>query len=74
MVSGNFMLKRSPLNLFKKQYVGNPSCTLIKRDIGLFYDNNFKWVVDFEYYIAGFKKTIKSFFYIDQVLVNVGCK
>jgi glycosyltransferase involved in cell wall biosynthesis len=68
---GHFMLKRSALNLFKKQYVGNPSCTLIKRDIGLYYDNNFKWVVDFEYYMRVLK-TIKTFFYIDQVLVNVG--
>lgn len=69
--SGKFMLKRSPLNLFKKQYVGNPSCTLIKKEAGLYYDNNFKWVVDFEYYMRVLK-TVKSFFYINQVLVNVG--
>ncbi len=68
---GYFMLKRSPLNLFKKQYVGNPSCTLVRKDVGLFYDSNFKWVVDFEYYIRVLKK-VKSFFYIDEVLVNVG--
>lgn len=68
---GQFMLKKSPLNLFRKQYVGNPSCTLIKRDIHLFYDNNFKWVVDFEYYIRALKK-VKKFYYINKVLVNVG--
>lgn len=68
---GHLMLKQSPLNLFKKQFVGNPSCTLIKRDIGLYYDNDFKWVVDFEYYIRCLKK-VKQFYYIDQALVNVG--
>ncbi len=66
-----FMLKRSPLNLFKKQYVGNPSCTLIKKDIGFYYDNDFKWVVDFEYYIRVLR-SVKKFYYINQVLVNVG--
>ena len=68
---GKILLKLSPLNLFKKQYVGNPSCTLIKRNIDLFYDNRFKWVVDFEYYIRCLKRS-KNFFYIDLPLINVG--
>ena len=68
---GQFMLKKSPLNLFKKQYVGNPSCTLIKGDVNLFYDSDFKWVVDFEYYIRVLKK-VKKFYYINHLLVNVG--
>jgi len=68
---GKFLLKRSPLNLFKKQYIGNPSCTLIKREVSLFYDNHFKWVVDFEYYIRVLRKTQK-YYYINQVLINVG--
>jgi glycosyltransferase involved in cell wall biosynthesis len=68
---GQFLLKESALNLFKKQYVGNPSCTLIKRDVSLFYDSDFKWVVDFEYYIRCLNQ-VKSFCYIDQILINVG--
>lgn len=68
---GQFMLKKSPLNLFKKQYVGNPSCTLIKGDVNLFYDSDFKWVVDFEYYIRVLKK-VKKFYYINHLLVNIG--
>ncbi|MEP6626518.1 MAG: glycosyltransferase [Ginsengibacter sp.] len=68
---GQFLLKESPLNLFKKQYVGNPSCTLIKRDVSLFYDSDFKWVVDFEYYIRCLNQ-VKSFCYIDRILINVG--
>ena len=56
---GSFLLPQSPLNLFKKQFIGNPSCTLIRRDIDLFYDSNFKWVVDFEYYIRCLQKQKK---------------
>lgn len=67
----NFLLKQSPLNLFKKNYIGNPSCTLIKRSINLFYDNNFKWVVDFEYYIRCLQK-VKNYHYINLPLINVG--
>ena len=65
------MLKLSPLHLFKRVYIGNPSCTFIRRDIDLFYDRRFKWVVDFEYYIRCLRKTHK-FGYIDKPLINVG--
>jgi glycosyltransferase involved in cell wall biosynthesis len=68
---GHVMLWLSPLNLFKKQYIGNPSCTLIKRDLNVFYDSDFKWVVDFEFYIRCLKK-IKKFNYISKTLVKVG--
>jgi len=66
-----FILWLSPLHLFRKVYVGNPSCTLIRRDAGLFYDNRFKYVVDFEYYIRCIKK-LNRYQYIDEVLLNIG--
>lgn len=65
------VLKLSPLHLFKKVYVGNPSCTLIKRDVNLYYDKDFKFVVDFEYYIRCITK-LKAYYYIDNVLLNIG--
>lgn len=65
------LLKLSPLNLFRKQYIGNPSCTLIKRDLNEWYDKDFKWVVDFEYYIRCLRKT-GNYFYINHVLINIG--
>jgi len=68
---GHFLLSSNPLNLFKKQFVGNPSCTLIKNDLNEWYDNNFKWVVDFEFYIR-YLKNRNNFFYIHKKLVNVG--
>ena len=65
------VLKASPLHLFRRVYVGNPSCTFIKRDVGLWYDNRFKFVVDFEYYIRCIRK-LKRWHYIDEVLLNIG--
>ena len=69
--TGQFLLKKNPLNIFKNQFVGNPSCTIIKKDIAVFYDNRFKWVVDFEYYIRCLQK-LKDFYYINSALINVG--
>lgn len=64
-------LKFSPLHLFRKVYVGNPSCTFIKRDVDLFYNNKFKFVVDFEFYMRCFKRN-NNWQYIDDVLLNIG--
>lgn len=66
-----FLLRSSPLHLFKKVYVGNPSCTLVRRNLDLFYDNRFKYVVDFEYYIRCIQKT-GEWHYIDEVLLQIG--
>jgi glycosyltransferase involved in cell wall biosynthesis len=64
-------LKISPLHLFKRVYVGNPSCTFIHRDVELLYDRQFKFVVDFEYYIRCMRK-LKQWQYVDDVLLNIG--
>ncbi len=64
-------LKVSPLHLFRRVYVGNPSCTLVRRDVNLFYDNRFKFVVDFEYYVRCFRK-LGTYRYIDKILLNIG--
>ncbi|MFT3675476.1 MAG: glycosyltransferase [Chitinophagaceae bacterium] len=64
-------MRVSPLHLFKRVYVGNPSCTFIRNDIGLLYDRRLKFVVDFEYYIRCIRQE-KKYQYIDQILVNVG--
>lgn len=64
-------LRWSPLHLFKRVYVGNPSCTFIKRDVEELYDERFKFVVDFEYYIRLIRK-LRKYHYIDHVLLNIG--
>lgn len=66
-----FFLRLSPLHLFKRVYVGNPSCTLVHRDVAELYDRRFKFVVDFEYYIRCIRK-LKKYNYLDAVLLNIG--
>lgn len=66
-----FFLSLTPLHLFKRVYIGNPSCTFIRRDIDLFYDKDFKYVVDFEYYIRCIRQ-LKVHNYIDEVLLGIG--
>lgn len=65
------LLKFSPYNLFKKNFIGHPSTTLIKNDQTFWFDETIKWVVDFEFYIRLLKKN-SNFFYIEKHLVNIG--
>jgi glycosyltransferase involved in cell wall biosynthesis len=61
----------SPYHLLKKVYVGNPSCTLFRRDLNIWYDKRYKFIVDFDYYIRVIQQT-KMPVYIDEVLLNIG--
>lgn len=61
----------NPYHLLKKVYVGNPSCTLIRKDLNIWYDNRYKFIVDFDYYIRVIQQT-KMPVYIDKVLLNIG--
>ena len=61
----------NPYHLLKKVYVGNPSCTLVKRDLNIWYDKRYKFIVDFDYYIRVIQQT-KMPVYIDEVLLNIG--
>jgi len=61
----------NPYHLLKKVYVGNPSCTLVKRDLNIWYDKRYKFIVDFDYYIRVIQQT-KMPVYIDKVLLNIG--
>jgi glycosyltransferase involved in cell wall biosynthesis len=64
-------LKMSPLHLFRKVYVGNPSCTLVKNGLGISYDKQFKFVVDFDYYIRLIQAG-HAYKYIDRYLLHIG--
>ena len=64
------LLSRMPLLLFKENIVGNPSTTLIQNEGLLHYDENLKWVVDFEFYMRAI--TAYGFFTIAEPLVNIG--
>ena len=59
----------NPYHLLKKVYVGNPSCTIIKKDVNIWYDKRYKYIVDFDYYIRVIQQTGMPV-YIDEVLVE----
>ena len=65
------LLKWNPYHLLKKVYIGNPSCTLVRKSLNIWYDTRFKFIVDFEYYIRIIQQT-KTPVYIDKVLLNIG--
>jgi glycosyltransferase involved in cell wall biosynthesis len=64
-------LKKSSLTLFKKNFIGHPSTTLVKNNGNYYYDNSFKWVVDIEFYIR-YLNVHKNFIAIRQPLINIG--
>jgi glycosyltransferase involved in cell wall biosynthesis len=61
----------NPYHLLKKVYVGNPSCTIVRKDLNVWYDKRFKFIVDFDYYIRVIQQTTMPV-YIDKVLLNIG--
>lgn len=63
-------LKKSALNLFRQNFIGHPSTTLIKNNRKTWYDANTKWVVDFEFYIRCLEET--GFIVIPKSLINIG--
>lgn len=64
-------LNSNPYHLLKKVYIGNPSCTLVRNGLDIFYDKRYKFIVDFEYYIRLIQQTGAPV-YIDEILINVG--
>lgn len=66
-----WMLRQNPLYLFRKNYIGHPSTTLIKNNSGPWFDEKIKWVVDFEFYIRKLNE-YKEFCAIQKPLINIG--
>ncbi len=66
-----WLLKKSILNIFKEQKIGNPSCIIYKKDACLNFEPTLKWVVDFEYYLRYITKH-KTAKYISKLLICVG--
>lgn len=64
-------LNSNPYHLLKKVYIGNPSCTLVRNGLDIFYDKRYKFIVDFDYYIRLIQQTGMPV-YINEVLINVG--
>jgi glycosyltransferase involved in cell wall biosynthesis len=63
--------KSNPYHLLKKVYIGNPSCTIVRKKLNIWYDKRYKFIVDFDYYIRVIQQT-KMPVYIDKILLNIG--
>ncbi len=66
-----FFLSLSPYHMLRRNYFGNPSCIIIKKEVPYLYDNRFKYIVDFAFYIELLQNNIKCC-YIPEVLIHVG--
>jgi len=66
-----FFKRRDPFYLLKKNYIGNPSCIVVRDSIDDNYNKRLKWIVDIDFYIRLLLKNKKNK-YIPDVLVNVG--
>lgn len=67
----HWLLKKSPLNLFRKNFIGHPSTTLIRNNRTIWYNPRLKWVVDFEFYMRAISEA-GSFEAIRRPLINIG--
>ncbi|MBC7935701.1 MAG: glycosyltransferase, partial [Rhizobacter sp.] len=65
------LLKKDRYNLFKRNFIGPPSVVFQRNNRTEWYDDQLKWLVDFEGYIR-FLKSKGGFVYIDECLVNIG--
>jgi len=66
-----FLLSRNPLYLFRTNYIGHPSTTLIRNNRTEWFDETIKWVVDIEFYIRVLRET-NSFVSIKEPLIHIG--
>jgi len=65
------LLKISPLSIYKNNFIGHPSTTLIKNNRSEWFDNKLKWVVDIEFYLRLlFEKN--SFCAMRKPLISIG--
>lgn len=66
-----WILRRNPLYLFRTNYIGHPSTTLMRNKPQQWYDEQVKWVVDFECYIRLLRQS-NGFYAIREPLICIG--
>lgn len=55
-------LRENPEYLFSGNFIGAPSATIFRSGMNLFFDRQFKWVVDLDFYIQALKKNKRFVF------------
>lgn len=65
------MLHKDLLSLLYFNTIGHPSVTMYRKDDAVLFDEQFRWVIDIDFYIRYLQQTGTGFFYLDQPLVNI---
>lgn len=64
-------MKQKPNHLLLAQVIGPPSNTMLRREIGVRYDERFIWLVDVDYYVRLLKQGY-TYHYMEKHLVSIG--
>jgi glycosyltransferase involved in cell wall biosynthesis len=62
---------KRPNHILRSNVIGPPSNTMLKKGVGVQYDEDYIWLVDVDYYVALLKKGYE-YVYLDQHLVSIG--
>jgi hypothetical protein len=62
---------KRPNHILRANVIGPPSNTMLKRGVGVQYDEDYIWLVDVDYYVALLKKGYE-YVYLDAHLVSIG--
>ncbi len=65
------MLEENTLNLFFLNVIGHPSTVMHRKDDGILYDSQYKWVVDIDFYIR-YLQQHNGYVYLPEMLINIG--
>jgi len=63
-------LRQDPQVLFLNNFVGAPSVTIFRNNVGILFDINLKWTVDFDFYMQVLKRN-PNFAYNPEPLINI---
>ncbi len=60
-----------PLSLLFLNTIGHPSVTMFKTDEAIYFDTQFRWVIDIDFYIRYLQQHQQSYSYINEPLINI---
>jgi glycosyltransferase involved in cell wall biosynthesis len=66
-----YLREALPLSLLFSNIIGHPSVTMFKNDPQLRFDEQFKWVIDIDFYIRYLSRCKQDPFAIDLPLINI---
>lgn len=65
------LFQRFPYYVYKRNYIGNPCCTVIHRSCNVTYNDRLKWLVDVDYYLRLMLQGYR-FEYHNTSVINIG--